>query len=743
MQPDATRHMIMQSPRDGNRYLYQRGDDMAARKKVVKRTKKSRSFAKEVSAIISGSYPESLTGEGKRPIPNDHAAHCVQLIGWGHTRLAADHLLLPEINGRLDDVFSGILRRLNLSFKMSCLKGAVPGTVKETRVLARFRAYEFLLEAGLNFQGHESGALDDMEKSVCFYHLINTLRNFEAIETAEYGEAVIAAAAVAGILAGMELVQGGASMTAKSAGRIKKAMRGDAPATIEFLLAAGDEIESNIYFQIVAAGDCKFGNDYALGLRWLRHLGFEQVSTNPVLAALAYKDDPSLKEAFRREVVNHPKYADWAAAPGKHGDEIALNATLAALWDNLHVFRPVFYNHADTTGGGVVSFQLNPNIADRAKESIADAFDALAQAQADLDVYDAYLLAGYQCYTDLGRPNMVIKVAASHPAAREIASTINAYGLGSNITVVYTVAQQITMIIEELAGMAAAIKKGITPTQLYMTNMGGRFESHLREVVLEDYFMKLKKKIGEKKAVNKIETLARANGSLKAVKAAASYKEKVVAATAYKSQKVIDGKVAGALRDVAPKRELEQWEADIAKSGTLVARRVWHIFFSEKNREKWIDYLCESFGIEYDQAFLLMSRLNYLPASKRKPLDTFWTITSQNMVHTEFGNHQENVLQMSWRDDFDMMDYVESIRDDFEPEVVERLNRLDDFRIGYEINSDLKHLLDEAGIAGDYGTKGHKPVHWQQFGSVMKTSAEFRKAYDDFKEFVLEILPKQ
>ena len=76
-------------------------------------------------------------------------------------------------------------------------------------------------------------------------------------------------------------------------------------------------------------------------------------------------------------------------------------------------------------------------------------------------------------------------------AAREIARTINGFGFGSNITVIYTVGQEVTMVLEELAGMASAIKKGIVPTQLYMTNMGGRFESHLREVKLEELFIDL------------------------------------------------------------------------------------------------------------------------------------------------------------------------------------------------------------------------------------------------------------
>ena len=62
----------------------------------------------------------------------------------------------------------------------------------------------------------------------------------------------------------------------------------------QFLKMAEEEIRTNIYYRMVKEGKCKFGNDYALGLRWLRHLGFEQVSTNPVLAARAYQDEPQL-----------------------------------------------------------------------------------------------------------------------------------------------------------------------------------------------------------------------------------------------------------------------------------------------------------------------------------------------------------------------------------------------------------------------------------------------------------------
>ncbi len=128
-------------------------------------------------------------------------------------------------------------------------------------------------------------------------------------------------------------------------------------------------------------------------------------------------------------------------------------------------------------------------------------------------VYDRYLLAGYRIDGERGRPNMVIKVAATTPAARIITQTINAFGFGSNITIDYTVSQEATLILEEMDGMAKAVRKGIPPTQLYMTNMGGRLESHLREVKLEELFRELKNKIGEKKAVEKLERLSEANGT--------------------------------------------------------------------------------------------------------------------------------------------------------------------------------------------------------------------------------------
>ena len=703
--------------------------------------KKTDELRKSVAELAKLFKPESLTGPGKSPIAGDHAANVVQLVEWGQTHLAADHLLFPELNDSLAAVAASAIRQLNYRFALGRLTGKEDAKEKIEKIRIRFNCYDFMYELALNYIGLESRWLDEAQKDLALEIIVETLTGWEALECEEQGEAVISEAVVSRILDGMELVQGGASMTAQTAMRIRKRLTGDIPCSIQFLEAAEDEITGNIYFQMVCEERCKFGNDYALGLRWLRHLGFEQVSTNPVLAAKAYDDDPSLALAFLDEVKCQPKYDVWRSDPEKYSDEITLYATLLALWDNLHVYRPVFYNLRVETGGGVVSFQLNPNIAHLADESIADALNAMKQAEDDLRVYDAYLLAGYSAYPERGRANMVIKVACAHPAARRIASTINSFGLGSNITVVYTVAQEVTLILEEIAGMATAIRKGILPTQLYMTNMGGRLESHLREVKLEELFAKLKKKVGEKNARKRLEKLAVANKTIDKVKATAKYEDAVVIATRFGVQKTINDDAIAALADVASRSELVQWEDDISKSGTLVARRVWGIFFSDKNREKWVEYLYSNFMLGEDQARFIMDRINYLPASKRKPEDTYWTLTANNMVHTEFGNHQENVRMMSLKENFNLLDYVESIRDAFEPGVAARLTRIADFRVAYELNAELNKVMKTVGIEGDFGTIGHKPGEWPEFGAVQKTLTEFKAAYDGFSGRMVKMLP--
>ena len=643
------------------------------------------------------------------------------------------------MNGFLVSVVGGIIRQLNVHFIMAHVSPEDTASEGTKKVRIRQYAYETLLELALNLYGMESRWLSAAERCQCLTSIRSVLAEWEEREIHE-GNGSVSAAVLRCFLERMKLVQKGASMVARTAERIEQALDLSKPFLLDFLDRAHAEIEGNIYTRMIRENRGRFGNDYALGLRWLRHLGFEQVSTNPMLAAMAYSDDPALPEAFQSESKRHSIYDVWNAAPEKHKDEIALYATLLALWENLHVFRPIFFNLADSSGGGVVSFQLNPNIAHLVQESVRDVFIAFAEASEDLAIYDRYLLAGYSAMRERGRPNIVIKVAASSPAAREIARIINACGFGSNITVVYTASQEVTMILEELAGMAETIRKGITPTQLYMTNMGGRFESHLREIKLEGLFGELKQKLGAAEAVRRVEQLAASNGSKPKVDQAKGYEAKVVAATRVGNQRTIDHNVITALKDIVSEEELKNWEDILSKSGTLVARRVWGIFWSNENRRKWVDYLTRKYQITAEQAGLILSRVYYLPAAKRRPQDTFCALSGANMVHTELPIHQDNVRRFAEAPEFKLEDYAESISQQFPPSVLTRLETIPDFRRGYELNHDLNRVLREVGIAGDYGEGGHTPAQWAEYGSVQKTLADFKAAYDKFRDDMVALL---
>jgi hypothetical protein len=693
-----------------------------------------------IDQIVFESKPEPLSGEGKSPIPDDHAAHIVQLVQWGQAALAADHLLFVEINPVLVPTVSGVIRQLNILFDRSALSEKDSEQTVTNKTVVRQYAYEFLIETALNFYGLESRWLDQNKKGECLHYLANACEGWENQERKE-GQVSVASAVLRKWLVAMKRVQKGNSMAAKTAARIEGTLDFEKNVVADFLNRAEKEIKENIYSRIIKEGKCKFGNDYALGLRWLRHLGFEQVSTNPVLAARAYQDEPALVEAFRREAKRHPDFELWTKDPSRHGEEIALFATLLALWDNLHIFRPIFFNLQDVSGGGVVSFQLNPNIAHLAEESVRDVFKAFGLASENLLLYDRYLLSGYAIQGEKGRPNMVIKVAATTPAARTITRTINAFGFGSNITVDYTVSQEATLILEEINGMACALKKGIRPTQLYMTNMGGRLESHLREVKLEVLFHDLKERIGEQKALEKVALLSEANGTKEKVAASKNYEQKVIAGTRFAhGQKTIDDAVCEALKEICSKKALQDWESAIGQSGTFVARRVWGIFFSEKNRERWVFYLMKKKGLTSGQAGLILDRIHYLPASKRKPFDTFWTLASRNLVHTEFPDHQENVRRMAEGAQFNLKTYEESISHAFASETLEQLNAIEDFRRAYEINPELAEVFKEVGIPEEFGGAGLKPEDWETFGPVQKTLAEFKNAYDTFQQEMISLI---
>jgi hypothetical protein len=696
-----------------------------------------------INRIVGSSLPKNLSKSESPPVLDDHVAHLLSLVRRGQTTLASDHLLFPEINGRLSETVGGLIRSLNLLFAQSGPALRDSRASLEQKVRLRQYAYEVLLETALNFYGLESRWLNEKEKTASLGYILNALKEWEDREQEEKAGSV-AEAVIVNWLSKMKRVQKGSSMAAKTAIRIEQGIDFKRNLFSQFLTIAEREIRENIYYRMVKDGFCKFGNDYAIGLRWLRHLGFEQVSTNPVLAARAYQDDPALTALFQYEVKRHPDFKRWSGNSSRYGDEITLYATLLALWDNLHVFRPIFFNLRGISGGGVVSFQLNPNIAHLVEESVQDVFKVFALASENLALYDEYLLAGYRMDGWKGRPNLVIKVAATTPAATTITRTVNSFGFGSNITVDFSVSQEATLLMEEMEGMAEAIKKGIQPTQLYMTNMGGRLESHLREIKLEELFKELKESLGEEGALKRVLQLSESNGTKDKLSFAKTYEEKVLAVTRYAhGQKTINEPVYEALSPVASRESLNYLEEAIGTSGTLVARRVWSLFFSEANREQWITYLMRKKGITHEQARLIMDRLHYLPASKRKPFDTYWTLSSRNLVHTEFPDHQENVRKMAEESQFDLKDYGESISDNFPAGILDQLNQIEDFRKAFEINPELSDIFKEVGIPGNFGLGGLSPSDWPTFGPVQKTLFEFKGAYDTFKKERVSTLKKK
>ncbi|MDA0745678.1 MAG: hypothetical protein O2954_04120, partial [bacterium] len=248
-----------------------------------------------------------------------------------------------------------------------------------------------------------------------------------------------------------------------------------------FLTLLKQHMRSGVYWDMIGKSYGRFGNDFARGLEYLRHYGFCQVSTNPALAAKAFDEDPTLTDELKTEIAKHP---NWKKDPDGHADEIAMAATLIALWPNLSIFRPL----AIKTGlkDYMVSFQLNPNIADQADASIEDARNAYETADNFLKEYDRKL--GLTDGAGEVGPNIVFKVGAAHEAARKITTVLNAEGTGTNNTVVYTVAQEVQLILDAFEGKAKAANEGRQIVRTYETNMGGRFVSHLREVEAEKLF---------------------------------------------------------------------------------------------------------------------------------------------------------------------------------------------------------------------------------------------------------------
>ena len=495
------------------------------------------SFSETLEEIISSAPSEKL----ETPLSSmDHATHVVHLALSGYTKLAADHLLYKEMKGCLEETLGNIIRQLNFVFNRNLFELMDKETEENERnILLCARAYEVLIQIAFNLFGLERKIVgfseDEVERTLI--KIKRALKDFENLEKRSSKnlnrKAAIAEAVIKKILSDMKKVMLGyyrppGSMVARIAEEIER--RIDEESMMEsFFDLAKQQIRENIYYKLSEAGICRFGNDYALGLRWLRHLGFVQVSTNPSLAAIAYDDDPDLWRGYRGEDLcpdfetiakNRP---EWFETPELHGEDIAAKGTEVSIWPNLAVFRPIAI--ASNMQHGMVSLQLNPNIADSFEESVKSAIKIYADAEEFLKKYDQYLLWGYSEKLERGRPNIVFKVAGSSPAAIKITKKLESLGIGTNNTVTFTVSQEAELILAKIEGRAEAVKKGIPLTTVYETNMGGRLDDHIREVQAEKMLTKALENMDDKEEA--LMKLAEQLGALDDVREKTSWEEKI------------------------------------------------------------------------------------------------------------------------------------------------------------------------------------------------------------------------
>jgi transaldolase len=629
-----------------------------------------------------------------------------QLIEAGDTLAAADRILITPEPGKLAEKVDALLAEIK---EAGCAKGVC----------------QTLLRLGMNFAGRDAALVgygaDEAEEA-----LVQVLA---AIDGLCCDRKAAMAGVVEEFLADMKSVNKADSLPGLLAERIEPDLCQDNPGRC-FLELLQQHIRSGVYWQMIGERYGKFGNDFARGLEYLRHYGFCQVSTNPVLAAKAFDEDPKLHDQFRDEIRKHP---EWQQDPEAHRDEMALAATLYALWPNLSIFRPLA-NHTQLRDY-MVSFQLNPNIADDADASITDARGAYKLAADYLTEYDRKLGV---CCPGKVEPCMVFKVAAGHDAARKITTVLNTDGIGTNNTVVYTVGQEVQLILDAFEGKAAAAKAGKQVVRTYETNMGGRFVSHLREVEAATIFVACGDVAGKEKANALLDKLAAAlKIPADKIPACDCLATKARAVTNFAFLKTLENgivlqaaRAAGATDD-----DVRLLEADLKKAGTLVARRVWRVFFNPANRDKWIAWLQRKYEVTECQAAWILDSMDVLPASKRVPEDTLHTLTAANMCNTEFPNHARAVQRFAEQEGFDLAELREAVMQTYCPKVAVRLSIFPDFNLGHDLTPGLKDfLVNEVGIEEvlDWGTRGIEPGGWPEFGSVQKTLTEFRGAYDAF-----------
>jgi hypothetical protein len=681
--------------------------------------------------------------------------HVIQTAFKGHVKLAADHILNRGMIGRLEKTVGSITRKLNLKFYESRYLPL------QESIIVRTKSYATLLNIALNFFGFERvliGFSED-ETEIAIDYIRRTLGEWEEYEK-KYFATTIAKDVVDDFIAEMKIPMSKnykppGSMTSKIGETVEGKLRAD-ERMLSFLEAVKEEVQENIYYRMSIKKN-KFGNDYALGLRWLRHLGYVQVSTNPVLAAAAYVDDPSLWDGFKGESFCQDfktvakENRKWLDEPEAFADEIAMKATEICVFPNLAVFRPIAI--ASNFVHGMVSYQLSPNVSGSSKESVKDALHIYSDASNFLRKYDEYLLWGYN---DLDiekmRPNIVFKVSGNNSSSIDTTHDLESLGIGTNNTETYTVSQETTLIISKIEGRAKAVKKGIHVGTSYETTMCGRLNDYLREkqarIMLEMMYNKTKD-------FSAIAQLAKDLGVQDVGALSIEKLFEISSDLRYLSSLTIKPFVKLAMEaDMfgGTKEEVQAYlsrlEDDICKCGIAVTQRVYEVFFFPENRSKWLNYIRARYELNEEQTEEVIAFIDMLPASKRKPRETFLTLASSNMTNTEFPNHQTNVLNESRKPGFNLEEYLDAVVNRVvEAETIHRLfeeyEAKDECRKALQLTPAILKKLKEVGVNVKFGEDGLTPEEWPNFGAVIKTKSEFTRAYNNFRQEAVSFVKKQ
>jgi hypothetical protein len=187
------------------------------------------------------------------------------------------------------------------------------------------------------------------------------------------------------------------------------------------------------------------------------------------------------------------------------------------------------------------------------------------------------------------------------------------------------------------------------------------------------------------------------------------------------------------------KEQVEELEMDLRKAGTLVARKVYQLFYEGSNHEKWLIWLEREHKLKRAESISVLDSMDILPASKRVPEDTLDTLASINMCNTEFPNHAKAVQVYSEKDTFDIRSFNEAALRGSEAEFVRRLGSIRDFVKGYESTSRISAKVREVNATFPTQLGGIEEYEWNEFGPVKKTMTEFKDAYDRFLARCIEL----